>query len=279
MRNVIRRARARRIQRWFLFLCCAAAGAAIFVLETAASAATASISSLAPSIAATAPAPDTTRLRNAKTYLTWHAPYGQPGASDEIAVACGDTTVKDTLFMCFDPGEDIEAFQSFTAGMYFWAAAGDSLDPHWNFGEGRSFTRLVVQFAPQGVPGAEPAFPASAFSGAGYSTSSASGKLRMIAAGPAGQGWPMKGGTIYVAARLLVPRPALKSKRCDRPMCIEWSTTLFGIGAGRLPEVKAGQRFVSWNSKGGKVCATMKAFAAPPPWEPRTTLPPGWKGR
>ena len=228
-----------------------------------------------PARAATLPpvatAPD------ARIYLTWHAPYGQPGATDQLMAACGDTTTKDTLYMCLDPGQNVEKFQSFTATLYFWAAGGDSIDPHWIFGQGRNFTRLEVQYAPGSVPGAEPAWPASAFASSGYSHSSASGKLMMIAAGPDKQGWPLEGGKTYVAARLLVPRPAVKTKDCDKSMCIEWSIALFGLGGGALPEVKAGQRFVSWNSRGGKVCATMRSFAAPARWKPKLPPPPGWK--
>jgi hypothetical protein len=223
--------------------------------------------------------PDTTRVPDARIYLTWRAPFGQPRATDELMAACGDTTSCDTLYMCIDPGQDVEKFQSFTASVYFWAASGDSLDPHWMFGEGRSYERLKVEYAPQGVTGAEPAWPASAFASSGYSTSKASGKFRMIAAGPSGQGWPLSGGKTYVAARLLVPRPAAKTPRCDRPMCIEWQLALFGLGDGKLPEVNSGQRFVSWNSKGGKVCAAMRSFAAPAPWHPKMPLPPGWKSK
>ncbi len=214
---------------------------------------------------------------DARLYLTWHAPFGQPGASDQIIAACGDTTSKDTLYMCFDPGRDVDHFQSFTATVYFWAPAGDSLDPHWNFGEGRDFKRLQVQFAPDSVAGADPAWPTSAFAAAGYTTSVASGKLRMLAAGPAGAGWPLKAGRPYVAARILVPRPATRGRACDHPVCIEWASALLGMGIDELPEVHSGQRFASWNSKGGKVCAPLRAFAAPPPWHPKRPMPPGWE--
>src|SRR5262245_46365280 len=205
---------------------------------------------------------DTTRLENARIYLSWHAPYGQPGATDQLVSACGDTTAKDTLYMSIDTGSDADKFQSFTATIYFWSAPGDSLDPHWLFGEGQQIHGLQIEYAPPDIPGVEPAWPASAYAASGFSNSKASGKLRMIAAGPDGQGWPLKGGQTYVAARLLVPRPPAKSRSCERPVCIEGSLALFGLGSGKLPEIHTGQRFVSWNSKGGKVCSTMRAFAA-----------------
>ena len=128
-----------------------------------------------PASAVTAPA-DTSRLPNAKMYLTWHAPFGQPGASDALVAACGDTTTKDTLYMCFDPGQDIETFESLTATLYFWAASGDTLDPHWFFGEGQAFHGLQVEYAPEGVAGTEPAWgQSSTYASSGYTKSKASG--------------------------------------------------------------------------------------------------------
>src|SRR5262245_47285481 len=140
------------------------------------------LGSAAGRAAATIPPAPVDTLRpppEARLYLTWHAPFGQPGATDQLTAACGDTTAKDTLYMCFDPGTDADHFQSFTATVYFWATAGDTLDPHWSFGEGRDFKRLQVQFAPDSVAGAEPAWPTSAFAAAGYNSSVGSGKLRM----------------------------------------------------------------------------------------------------
>jgi hypothetical protein len=220
---------------------------------------------------------DTSRAPNSKMYMTWRAPFGQPRATDEIMAACGDSTLKDTLFVCLDPGQDFDQFQSFTASFYFWAGAGDTLDQHWNFGDGMNLHGLKVEFAPDDVPGTEPLWPTSAYAIAGWSSTHASGKLRMLAAGPVGHGWPLKGGTMYVAARVLVPHAQLKNKGCDGPVCIEWSLALLGLGEGMLPEIKSGERFVSWNSRGGKVCATMRSFAAPQPWRPKKPLPEGWK--
>src|SRR5437762_4205871 len=214
--------------RWQMRRCARAAGGGNGLMRRTVSglcalalAAAALAASSCPAAAVTAPA-DTSRLPNAKMYLTWHAPFGQPRASDALTAACGDTTSKDTLYLCFDPGQDIATFESLTATLYFWAASGDTLDRHWFFGEGQAFHGLQVEYAPEGVAGTEPAWAASsAYASSGYSKSKASGKLRMIAAGPAGRGWPLKGGTAYVAARLLVPRAANKGRGCDAPVCIE----------------------------------------------------------
>src|SRR5213594_1534923 len=105
--------------------------------------------------------------------------------------------------MCFDPGRDAPHFQAFTALMYFWAANGESLDAHWKFGNGTHFRGLKIEFAPDSVSGAEPAWPPRASAGAAYTSTGASGRLKMLAAAPSAWAWPLEAGRLYVAARLL----------------------------------------------------------------------------
>ena len=85
---------------------------------------------------------------------------------------------------------------------------------------------------------------------------------------------PVRGGTIYALARLLVPRPASQYPGCDRGTCIEWALCTIAYDATDEPQVRRGQRFVSWNSPNGKACAPLRAFAAPPPWRPPPTQQP-----
>jgi len=233
-------------------------------------AAAAADSSRPPSGGGPAPAPQPTHVAppDARIYLTWHAPYGQPGATDQLVAACGDTSSKDTLYMCFDPGRDAPAFLGFQTTVYFWAATGEPLGEHWKFGEGPDYHGLEVQITPDSVPGVEPARLPSQFHFSGYSSTPSSGKLLMIAADAADQGQPVKARRLYAAARVLVPRPALKTSGCDRPICIEWSIAELGYALGDDAWVNRGPRFVSWNSPGGKICAPLRQFAAPPPWRP-----------
>ena len=204
---------------------------------------------------------------NARMYLAWHAPYGQPRALEVLSAACGDTSSKDTLYMSFDPGRSTDHFLGLTATVYFWAAGSDSLGAHWQFGDRENYHGLEVQFLPR-VSGFDSPWPEQKMGRAGYSFTSASGKLRMILAMRKSEAVVVKGGTQYVFARLLVPRPAAMTPGCDRPMCIEWAVAGIAYDLGDAPEVNRGSRFAAWNSPGGRSCDPMRHFAAPVPWAP-----------
>jgi len=204
---------------------------------------------------------------NARIHLTWHAPYGQPRASDRLFAVCGDTAAKDTLFMCFDPGRGSARFIGLRAVVQFRAAAGESLGADWQFGEGQKLRGLEVELNPDDVPGTGRAWPASAVTAAYYRTTSASGKLFMVVAVPSMRAPAVEPGTLYCFARVLVPRPARKSPGCDRPVCIEWALAALSYDLGDEREVKLGNRFVSWNSRDGKVCAPLQQSIKP--WNPQ----------
>jgi len=222
--------------------------------------------------------PRRTGPSSGRIYLAWHAPYGEPGASEAISPACGDTSTKDTLYMTFDPGRDAEQFLGLTATLYFWSGAGDTLSAPWWFGNELEFRGLEVRFNPDSVPGAPRPWPEQNVARAGYSWTRGSGKLRMIVAVGMQGAQPVSAGKRYVLARLLVPRPARRTPGCDQPICVEWAEARlsFGYEAGDSEDVNRGGRFVAWNSPGGRVCAPMRRFATPP-WEP--PLLPGPKRR
>jgi hypothetical protein len=214
---------------------------------------------------------------NARIYLTWNAPFGQARASSDLMAPCGDSATRDTLYMCFDPGREAEHLLGMTATVYFWAGAGDTLPPQWHFGEGEGFRGLQVQFSPDSVPGAPPAWPSPAVARSFFTNTSASGKLKMILAVGLNGAPSASAGHLYCFARLLVPRGAEKTPECDRPICIEWAVGSIAFDFGDAPDINRGSRFVSWNSPDGKVCAPLRKFAEP--WQPPRPVRPGTKSK
>ncbi len=204
---------------------------------------------------------------DARIYLAWRAPFGQPRASEVLSAACGDTSSKDTLYMSFDPGRGTDHLLALTATVYFWAAGSDTLGAHWQFGDHENPHGLELQYLPQ-VSGFDSPWPEAKIARAEYSFTRASGKLQMILAMVKADAVAVKGSTQYVYARLLVPRPAANTPGCDRPMCIEWAVAGIAYDFGDAPQVNRGSRFVAWNSPGGKVCDPMRRFAARVPWTP-----------
>src|SRR3989442_11230866 len=68
------------------------------------------------------------RADDPQIYLTWHAPFGQPGATDTLSAPAG-TTRADTLWLSFDSGKSSPTFIGFNGTLIFHPAQGDTLAP------------------------------------------------------------------------------------------------------------------------------------------------------
>ena len=203
-----------------------------------------------------------------RIHLTWNAPHGQPRATESLIAACGDSMRVDTLWLTFEPGKDSQGFLGMTGEVTLWPAPGDTLDPHWNFGEGQKVRRLRVEFNPDSTRGLERAWRDGGIGRFGYFYSGRSGTIRMIQAVGSSDALPVRAGVSYPLARALVPRPA-SAEVCKRPICFEWQWATMGYGYGDEPQVRRGSRYVSWNPQTGRdACATMRQVGAPRAWRP-----------
>ena len=205
---------------------------------------------------------------NARLYLTWRAPYGQPRATENIMASCGDSTRVDTLWMTFDPGKSVPGFLGMTGFLDIHPFPGDTLDAYWNFGEGLKVRRLRVQLDPDSVPGMRHAWASKGAGGYGYYHSPTLGSVRMVQAVPMQTAGPIEPG-LYAMARVLIPRPA-SSGPCGRPVCIERRSSSIAFSETDDAQVTRGQRFVSWNATSGHdPCGTLRQVQAPPhTWKP-----------
>ena len=202
-------------------------------------------------------------------YLSWHAPYGAPGATRELAAACGDTSATDTLFLSCDVGTDSPTFLGFTGMLSVHAAPGDTLGPSWRLGKDshapRGVSAIWVQDPDHGIVapwGATPGFGAIY-----YDESREAGSLQLIFAVPANTAPPIKIGTRFVLARLVFRRPPA-GPACDRPVCIEWERATLSVMVTWDIDVSTGDRFVSWNSPGGGLCEGFGHAVRPKAWKP-----------
>jgi len=204
-----------------------------------------------------------------KIYLSWHAPYGAPRASSTLTVACGDTTRVDTLYMTCDIGTDSPTFLGFQAILTFHLLAGDTLGPSWDFGNETTSPRgvraiweadssLVVRPPWGGVQGQGAIY---------YVHTRLTGSLRMGFAIPIDQALPVHFADRVLLARVLFQHPAAGTG-CDQPVCIAWDWAGLSFAAAWESEITSGDRFVSWNSPGGRVCAPFSSARAPRPWKP-----------
>jgi hypothetical protein len=197
-------------------------------------------------------------------FLAWSAPYGTPGARDEIVVACDDTTRSDTLFITFDPGMDAPNLLAVEATLTFRAAPGDSLGPFWDLSRrGRNPWNLRVEYdePPAGV---ESPWPVAGVGSVSYQLGKDAGRTELSYYVAASKSGPVAAGTRYFYARVILRDRQIKLKGCTQPVCVEVSR-LWVERADKSVPAELGDRFVSRNSPGSKVCTTYRT-RSPMPW-------------
>jgi len=205
-----------------------------------------------------------------RLFASWHAAYGDPRASDTLTAAC-DNKGADTLYLSFDPGQDIKTFYAITATVTFHAEEGDTLGELWRFGGGSgNLYNVRVQAGP------DPSFRTlqpwikEAIGGVNYHRTASHGYLRMVYANSSNEPDSLKNGKRYCFARVMIPHPPASIAKCSQPICVELESanlTVQLIGGKEL-ELRRGERFVSWNSPGGRVCGPMRERKRTGPWVP-----------
>ena len=207
--------------------------------------------------AAAAPA-DTGQGREPSIYLAWGAPHGMPGARAAITTSCSDSTAADTLYISFDPGKDQDRLIGIDANVFFRPMPGDTLGPYWYLGRN---LRVDFEEPPEGITTPWPVI------GAGmprYRKDAEIGQLPLTFSVPASDAGPVKGGTRYHFARIILKHRGV-IEGCGQPVCVE----LYRLKPSFGPSgtwIMAGERFVSRNSPDGGVCSEYRL--RPPGMDP-----------
>jgi hypothetical protein len=216
------------------------------------------------------PAGEPARSEEPVIFLTWHAPYGQPGATDTLSADC-DSTRSDTLWLAFDPGHASPKFLAVTADILFHAAVGDTLAPFW----GRTYDEkpwwIRIESEPQPGLGYPMPYRTNGGGGWGLMRQGSAALLRFIYATPYSEAAGIT-RQIYAAARIILAHPPAREDRCRQPICIEWSESelTYDIQNGRTFVRSGPHRFVSLNSPGGAVSEPYRRAAALHGWsQPR----------
>lgn len=212
-----------------------------------------------------AAAPADTGGREPSIYLAWSAPYGMPGARDAIITSCSDSTAADTLFISFDPGRDHERLIGIDANVFFRPLPGDTLGPYWYLGRN---IRVDFEEPPDGIP---TPWPVMGVGMPRYRKDPEIGQLPLTFSVPASDAGPVKGGTRYHFARIILKHRGVM-EGCGQPVCVE----LYRLKPSYGPSgtwIMTGERFVSRNSPDGGVCSEYRL--RPPGMDPlqRVTLP------
>lgn len=200
-----------------------------------------------------------------RLFLSAGAPWGAPGAATTFAPACGDTTTRDTLWLCFEPARDESLFFGFAAEMYVYAQPGDTLGSYWDMGRGGANNGgLIVQFGPdESFPRPQP-WPVQGVGSVLYDRTEASGRARFLYAMPTGSAGPVRAGQRYVLGRVVIGRRHAAVSGCERPVCIEWHAAKFAFrAAGDEPARLGDSRWV------GRGSSAADCRGRIPAWRPR----------
>jgi hypothetical protein len=210
-------------------------------------------------------------------YLSWHAAFGSPRATDTLFMADGDTTRTDTLYLSFDPGHRDTSFLALDATITVRCAEGDTLSPYW-----RSGSMGQVQIGPRNPrvqfndTGDWPTPSPWGSVGIGQSAFDwlrTSARVRLVYGIGPQQATGVDSGRVYTVARLLVRHPDARIVNATQPICFEWTVSTFAYSNFEPEEsVHYGDhRWVSLNSPGGAICRDylQRLKEAPQPWTPK----------
>jgi hypothetical protein len=209
----------------------------------------------------------------ARLYVTWKAPYGMPGAQENLTVAC-DGAGEDTLYLSFDPGRASPTMLGISGTVYFHAAEDDTLGRYWQIEDMNvKGSPVRVVFEADSSRGFTTPFLSPGAGQGRYDYVAGSGRLRMIWAVAANAASAVEAGHVYGWARVILKHPAAGQGGCGQPMCVEWHAATLAVGASDVFDANGGPRWASINSPGAKVCGTYRSSYASRTWKPKSGKP------
>lgn len=221
---------------------------------------------LIPALSSAEPAVETARL-----YASWHAPYGDPRASDTLFTSCDDTSHTDTLYLAFEfqrPVPDITVIQ---ASIYFRPQVGDTLREFWFFKSGSANEKsLYIDFAPYQGGGCRSPWNDPGIYEVQYDRRSGGGRLELTYYIPFENTLAVDTDVRYCLARVRILHRRSQLPGCGQPVLIEWGSAHIGFATGREISVNAGeQRALRWNAGREIDFGIPRATSLAKPWVPK----------
>ena len=208
-------------------------------------------------------------------YLSWGAPYGEPGATSTLEAACDDSARVDTLYLSFEIDKLRPGVARMEATLTFTPLHGDTLLPFWSFQSGwPNQGNLLVDF----VPFVERFCPAPwGFFGDGdvrYDHRGERGRLAFRYALSPQDAQSLRPNTKTCFARVRIRHRRTDLKGCAQPVCVEWTTARIGFSTGREMDLEGGSnRFATWNLPAGASCGSQRWDPLARPWQPKPKAP------
>lgn len=187
---------------------------------------------------------------DAQLYLSWDAPWGEKRARAARMPACGDSLVRDTLYLSVFPGRTAERFTGFTAQLLVHATGGDTLGPWWHMESrgGENPGSMSVEWAAQSPWARRQPFRSTGQGFVILDHTASNARLRMVYAVPYDQSGPIAADSVYTLARIILRhRPERRLAGCEQPVVIEWAQATLAFGPKDEPSVSRGERFATFS--------------------------------
>jgi hypothetical protein len=200
-----------------------------------------------------------------RLFLSWHAPAGEPGATDTVTAVCADSMRVDTLWLSFEPTRDEPKFIGLLGELEIYSQGGDTLGGFWDMQPGGgNYGGLTGAWGPDSdFPGEQP-WHFQGIRAVNYTRTRYRGTLKFFNVVPEFATDSLKAGHRYTVCRVYLrsKRPGLGG--CASPACIAWQTAelMFKPEAG-TPATRGGENVIA---RGGSVEA---CWGRIPAWAPR----------
>jgi hypothetical protein len=208
-------------------------------------------------------------------FLSWHRPYGTPGALGTVTAIPGDTNTVDTLYLSFDPGRTAPRLYAVYTRLLFHPRMGDTLGNYWHWEHGSwNQANMRMEFDPDGTfPGPQP-FGVPAYTSPKYVYDRGVGELTVVNAVAVENAGPVKAGTRYCLGRIMLRHKQAWLSGSTQPVCVEWAEARLSFGSRDVVVTKGAHRWVAMNAPDDGLCGDYRRYKAPTSWRPKAPTGP-----
>jgi len=208
---------------------------------------------------------------NAQLYLAWNTPWGMKRAERTRMPGCADSTASDTLYLSFYPGRSARHFTGFTGDLDFLATGQDTLGPWWHMESkgGENGGNIQVDWGPlPDIPGPQP-WQAPGHGFAILERTPSAMRLRLLFALTLDNAVRLDSTVTYTLCRVVVRhRRSARLAGCGQPVCVKWTRATFGFELKDEPEVRRGERLVSYGGP-WSICEPFHDEPSTRAWKPK----------
>jgi hypothetical protein len=182
-------------------------------------------------------------------YLSWHQPYGEPGAADTLETRCDQPERVDTLFVSVRAAGDTPNVIGMRTALQFIPVPGDTLGAFWHFKRGwENQQNMFIEFGPnEAFPCPQP-WRVIGTGAVRYDHVRSLARLDLEYIVRSEQSIPLTPEAYNCVARILIHERRSELEGCGQPLRIQATGVRLEMLNGEAPIYAAGDTgAVYWN--------------------------------